>query len=186
MNIKQYIDAYAFDVDLDETGLRLDLYSSGIRTEINNYGKKESYRFFEPLFSGYPEHLESMIKMLRVNRAFAVSDLVNDSFDNLIIDKPLGMYKVQFFKPKNKVLQKIYCEKVVDDMCYLYTYVIMINTHTGQLKAVFMQSMGLWDEEKVRDLEKNGYYHISDTCLMDYLQSLGNKSIKLERINNKA
>ncbi len=186
MTDKQYVDSYAFDVELEDKEIRLDIYQSGIKTEVKAQGKKESYRFFKLLTSVKPENLEETIQMLRNKQVLAITDLNNESFDDLVINEPLLFLKTRLLKRKNKVLQKVYCENVVNNMCYIHTYIIGINTYTGELKAIPMQNMGLWNEKKVQDLQEMGYFHVTETCLMDYLHSLEHKTIKLERTNKNS
>lgn len=175
--------SYCYDIVLDKLGVRLDIYNSEVKTEVNSKGKLVSYRTFDILFSGYPENLALDIQLLREADAFSITDVENDSFTGLVCKNPLVDLKVHKFKRKNKILQKIYEERVVDSMCIIYLFVLMINTSTGALKIVPMGNLGLTSEAKEEKLKEHGYEHITDTCLMNYLDAIEkNKPIRLERI----
>lgn len=188
MDYQSYADYYFYDINLDELGLRLDIYRSGVQNRKNAQGKVESKRFFDLIDSIYLESTEEIattIKRLRDMGYLSLTNLENKSFDNIICNKPFNDLKLLKLKKKYKVLKKVYEEKVVDGMCHLVTYLVVINMLSGTQKIMPMGSLGLTSEEKIANLQINGYQHISHSFLMNYLDDLNNKPLELKLTNFK-
>lgn len=170
-----------YDISLDDEGFRIDLFKEEIITKkVDN--KIETFRTFKTIESNYTDDLEGSVKKLQEKGYINGSKVIPEDYLGVEINNPVLKLKLLLLRKKIKLLEKIYTYEVIDNFCYIKTYMTYINLDNGLVNYLYLGSLGIYHEDKINDLNNKGYIFIKDSSLNEHLNTLHqNKKMVLNR-----
>ena len=177
---------YTYDINLDDNlDIRVDTYGVDIETKMID-GKKRSSFIFSLLNSVVPDNVEEYIKKLKEKGFISYKNFGDNSFKSIIKNDPLKDLQISLLNFKHKLLEKVYDVVIIDNVHYIFTYLIYINVNTGKKYMINLGNLGLSNENLIMYLENNGYKSLGSSLLFDYIDYINIKNNKpLELVRKK-
>ena len=174
-----------FDVVVNENNqLQIDLY----KVELNRRNKEQKqdyYRF--TLLDSLPMEVDHISDTIQSLNEQGIQSYIEYDPSNFFI--PLVNVGYSFraltLPFSHELLETVYDEVIIDDICYLYLYITYINVKTGEVKALKVNNMGMFSFEKEKLLKECGYKHIGSSFLGNFLITMNSKEEKPFSLNRR-
>lgn len=184
--MKNSVDSYnvisstmVYDIIVnDNNELQLNLYNvSLINRRVNK--KKISFYSFELISENVLDisSLPSCIEKLRKEKITSKSSYTPSDFLALA-GGVKNSFRALLLPISHKLLEQIYDEVIIDNVCYIYLYITYVNVKTGEVKALKISDFGSYSLEKEEYLNQSGYKHIGSSFLGHYLDTFNSKEEK--------
>ena len=162
MKEKKYL---AYDVILSAANIiSVIKYKVIDQAVVNDQGQKEFFRNFYYIGYETPDDLSKRILELRDQGFMDMHQFEIKSFDIVPIN-PLVYLKTILLAKNHSLLEKLYGNTIQDGMCYLESYITYVNLKTGELSIMKVRNHGVYSDQKIHELEDNGYKHICQSFL---------------------
>lgn len=166
--MEKTIENYAYDIVLNNFNeLGLYLYKVVDKEIFSEHGRRDYYR--EYIYMGYefPKDIQVRIQDLQKNGFFHMNQFKNFGID-VYVSNPLMGLKLFLLSKNNKLLEKVYGDKVVQNMSYLVSYITCVNMKSGEVSFLEIANHGIYSEDKIINLEYLGYKHINQSFGYQY------------------
>lgn len=172
-----------YDININENNeLVIDLYNVNIRRE----GKNSFYDYnLLQSFLTTPEDIST--KILNLSQENNVFSSIRINPTDFHLDEGNAFYTLysNILPLKNKLLEKVYDEVIIDVVCHIFLYVTYINVFTGEISAIKVNDLGIYSQELESYLEKKGYKYIPNSFLGNYLNNLDSQKSKPFVLNRR-
>lgn len=156
------------------------------KVNLVNVGKKSYYEFVHvntmtvedydlPVIMENVVNISGMVSMTK----FRASNFncMAEGFTNTI--------RSLYFPLYYSLLEKSFCEDVIDGVCHIITYATFVDVRTGEIKTIKIKDLGMTNEEKVEDLLAHGFKDINNSYLRKFIWAIDTnltKPISLTRL----
>ncbi len=169
LNLNPNYVYFGYDINLDETGLRLDKFDGGL-VRCDN----ERYYSFQLKDSEYPEDMEARISELRnFNDFHSLNEFDIISGFNVETNSLVQFIRLKRLARNYKLLEMVYNDKAVDDvgMNVVLSYIHYVNLKSGK---EYVECMGKRPhaDAYVSDLRNRGFVAIENSHLLQKLEEL--------------
>lgn len=166
---------YAYDIVVnEENNLEVNIY----KVDLIREGKKTFYRFSFiksiPVLNG---ELNPIIKKLKVNDVVSIIRFKDSDFSCEFSNTKYS-YQSFFLSTNHQMLEKVFDEVIMDNICYIHIYITYVNVNNGEVKALKMDDFGQFTEEKETILKQLGFKHIANSYLGNYLDKINTSNKK--------
>ena len=171
----------AYDIILNGVGQLIVIKYKVL--EMQDENRNVSRRF---IFTGYfePDDIENYIGSLKSERYCSMNQF-KESNINLISCNPLINFKLLLLSKNHKVLEKVYDEVIIDNVCYLNVYLFYINMNNGKTYVINTGLVGVYNDVVIDYLNTFGYKHIKESSLYLYVNELKNVSVLTKTLRIK-
>lgn len=165
--------------------LQLDLYDVSLVNKIVN-NKYSSYYSFK---------LTNEIVLDEISLSEYIEELKKESIKSIIRYIPSDFltlaggiknsFRALLLPFSYELLEQVYDEVIIDNVCYIHLYITYVNVRTGEIKALKTKDFGSYSLEKEEFLKQSGYKHIGNSFLGNYLDTLNSKEEKPFSLSRK-
>lgn len=167
---------YAYDVSLnDNNELFIVKYKVVDETFLNTRRKIESVRKYNYAGFEIPDNIQARIEELTLEGYLPINRFKTAVFD-LVSTNPLVNAKMLFLGFEHRLLEKVYSLGSGYDDMNLTTYITYINLKTGKISFMKVNSYGYYNEDKIKELEENGYVPVERSFYNSYKNTLNDSS----------
>lgn len=160
----------AYDIILNENNdLEVETYNVNLERDKDN----NSFYTFEVMgrTAVSPQDLPKVIEDLRKKDYFSLTRLKPTAFGFEEGSIPYLMRSV-ILPIRNKLLEKVYYETIIDGICHIVLYVTYVNVNTGEIFALKANDLGIYSEELEAKVESREFKHINSSFLGTYANKM--------------
>lgn len=174
--------AYEIIVNKDNQ-LEVNLYKVELIREDNNSFYSFTLLNTIPVLDG---HLKPIIKKLKEKNYISTTRFKASNFACPYSNSKYAIHSL-ILPIHHQLLEKVFDEVIIDNMCYINLYITYVNVNTGEVKSLKVGELGVQNEAKETMLEQLGFKYIPDSYLGNYLDemdSYNKKPFELKRRKN--